>query len=548
MFSWIEKFDIIKTKFCQQEGEMGICIHIGEMLARNARMYPDEIALVERWVETGKRREITWKEFDRMANKFANALLKRGVVKGDKVLHIMMNSIDWLIAYFGVIKTGAWVVPLNFRFSSEEIKYCIDVSEPKVVIFGPEFTERIEAIKDECPTVRHYVFVGEGERPSWAESFEDFIEGVSEDEPSVEISYEDEAALYFTSGTTGRPKPILLTHKNLSASAIYESVRQKAKHTDCFLLIPPLYHTGAKMHWFGHFIVGGKGVLLRGISPQGIFEAISQEGVTVVFLLVPWANDILLALDSGDLKLDQYELSRWRLMYIGAQPVPPSLVKRWKEYFPKMAYHTVYGLSEATGPGCLYLPEEYEHKIGSIGLPGFNWEARIVDEAGQPVKRGEIGELVVRGDGVMKCYYKNPEATSQAIRNGWLHTGDMARQDEDGFFWLVDRKKDIIIVGGENVFPVEVEEFLHTHPKIKDVAAIGYPDPRLGEVVAVVIELKPGETMTEEEVFKFCEVLPRYKRPRKVFFGNVPRNPTGKIEKPKLRQKYIGTEAAFKVE
>ena len=212
-----------------------------------------------------------------------------------------------------------------------------------------------------------------------------------------------------------------------------------------------------------------------------------------------------------------------------------------------MQYDTNYGLSESTGPGCIHLGIENEHKVGAIGLPGFNWESRIVDEEGIPVKRGDVGELVVRGDGVMREYYKNPEATAKALRNGWLYTGDMAKQDEDGFIFLVDRKKDLIICGGENIFPVEVEDFLHSHSSVKDVAAIGLPDERLGEVVAVIISVVPGKTFTEEEVLKYCEKLPKYKRPKKVFFAEVPRNPTGKIEKPKLRKQYTGMEEAFKI-
>jgi acyl-CoA synthetase (AMP-forming)/AMP-acid ligase II len=293
--------------------------------------------------------------------------------------------------------------------------------------------------------------------------------------------------------------------------------------------------------------VGGRAVILKGISPEWVLEAVSEEKGTIVWLLVPWAQDILLKLDSGEIKLKDYELSQWRLMHIGAQPVPPSLVKHWKEYFPNMAYDTNYGLSESTGPGCVHLGIENEHKVGAIGLPGFNWETRIVNEEGNTIQQGEVGELAVRGDGVMREYYKNPEATTKALRNGWLYTGDMAKQDEDGFIFLVDRKKDLIICGGENVFPVEVEDFLHTLPGVKDVAAIGYPDERLGEVVTVVIDVVPGKVLTEEDVQKYCEKLPKYKRPRKVFFGEVPRNPTGKIEKPKLRKKYMGIEESFKV-
>ena len=288
-------------------------------------------------------------------------------------------------------------------------------------------------------------------------------------------------------------------------------------------------------------------MILKGVSPEGIFEAVSEEKGTIVWLLVPWALDILLKLDSGELKIEDYELAQWRLMHIGAQPVPPSLIAHWKRYFPQMDYDTIYGLGESTGPNAIHLGMENTHKIGAIGRPGFNWEARIVDEDGHDVTPGEPGELILRGGGVMKEYYKNPEATAQALRDGWLCTGDIVKQDEDGFIYIVDRKKDVIITGGENVYPVEIENFLHTHPAVRDVAAIGFPDERLGEIVAVVVELIPGKETTEVEILEHCQGLPRFKRPRKVFFGEIPRNPTGKIEKPKLRRKYTGTEGAFDI-
>ncbi|MBW1723091.1 MAG: AMP-binding protein [Deltaproteobacteria bacterium] len=520
-------------------------MHIGEMLARNARMYPDDVALVERIPAENVRKEVTWKQFDDEANRFANLLVEKGVGKGDRVVHLMMNSIEWLVTYFGILRTGAWVVPLNFRFTGADIKYCIDVAEPKVVIFGEEFTERIEEIKETVP-VRDYLFTGE-KVPEFADSVREWTPRTSPEPPDVELYYDDSCALYFTSGTTGRPKPILLAHKNLVCAAITEKVHHGQERHDNFILIPPLYHTGAKMHWFGSLIVGGRAVILKGVSPEWIFEAVSEEGGTILWLLVPWVQDILLKLDRGEMRLDDYRLEQLRLLHIGAMPVPPSLIQRWKGYFPHMDYDTTYGLSEATGPNCVHLGVENTHKVGAIGRSGFNWETRIVDEEGRDVKQGEVGELIVRGGGVMREYYKNPEATAAALKDGWLHTGDMARQDEDGFIYLVDRKKDVIICGGENVFPVEVENHLHTHKGIKDAAAIGYPDERLGEIVAVVIECVPGTTLTEEEVLAHCKALPRYKRPRKVFFGEIPRNPTGKIEKTKLRRRYIGREEAFRV-
>jgi fatty-acyl-CoA synthase len=521
---------------------------VTEILARNARMYGDEIALVEREPAKNLRKQITWKEFDEETNKVANALIAKGIKKGDKVIHLMMNCLEWLPVYFGILRTGAWAVPLNFRFTGDDIRYCADIAEARSVIFGEEFIDRINQIKGDLKTISDFVFLGPADlKPEYAQSYSDFLDGAGETEPRVPIGLLDEAALYFTSGTTGTPKPILLTHRNLEHACIVENRHHNQTHEDNFLCIPPLYHTGAKMHWFGNFIVGAKAVILKGVKPEWIIEAVSEEEATIVWLLVPWAQDILIAIENGKIKLKDYKLDQWRLMHIGAQPVPPSLIKNWKKVFPHHDYDTDYGLSESTGPGCVHLGMENLHKVGSIGKPGFDWECRVVDENMRDVPKGEAGELAVRGPGVMKEYYKNPEATGKTLVEGWLLTGDMARFDEDRFIWLVDRKKDIIITGGENIFPVEIEDFLLENEKIQDAAVIGIPDERLGEIVAAIVKVKPGRDMTEEEASLFCEALPKYKRPRKFIFDEVPRNPTGKIEKPKLRKKYAGFAESFKM-
>ena len=227
-------------------------------------------------------------------------------------------------------------------------------------------------------------------------------------------------------------------------------------------------------------------------------------------------------------------------MHSGAQPVPPVLIQRWLSYFPNHKYDTNYGLSESTGPGCVHLGMENIHKVGAIGVPGYGWQCKILAEDGSgEVAQGEVGELCVKGPGVMTCYYNDPEATAQVLTpDGWLKTGDMAMQDADGFYYLVDRKKDVIISGGENIYPVQIEDFLRTNPAIKDAAVIGMPDKRLGEITAAIIECKPGCSLTEETVNHFCLELPRYKRPKRIIFAPVPRNATGKIEKPKLREIY----------
>ena len=532
---------------------------ITDLLERNSKLYGDEIALVEinpevqeeqrvTWKEYALiqptstapyRREITWSVFDEKANRVANMLLSRGIRKGQKVAILLMNCLEWLPIYFGILKAGAIAVPLNFRYTSDEIDYCLKLADVDVLFFGPEFIGRMETIAPKLSKQMLLLFVGET-CPSFAEDYHRATANCSSVAPKILIDDEDEAAIYYSSGTTGFPKAILLKHRALLQSARMEAIHHDTTHDDVFLCIPPLYHTGAKMHWFGSLFTGSKAVLLKGNSPKAILQAVSQEHCTIVWLLVPWAQDILAALDRGELKLEDYQLSQWRLMHIGAQPVPPSLIKHWMRYFPHHKYDTNYGLSESTGPGCVHLGTDNIHKVGAIGVPGYGWKVKIVDEQNQPVKQGDVGELCVKGPGVMECYYHDPKATAEVLIDGWLHTGDMARQDEDGFYFLVDRKKDVIISGGENLYPVQIEDFLAACPKVHDVAVIGLPDPRLGEIAAAIIQVKEGETCTEEEINQFCMDLPRYKRPRKIIFADVPRNPTGKIEKPKLRQKYCG--------
>ncbi|MDY3765626.1 MAG: AMP-binding protein [Lachnospiraceae bacterium] len=530
---------------------------VTDLLERNHRLYGDEIALVElnpsvkdtkrtSWREYSLvqptsyepyRREITWSVFDEKANRVANMLIDRGIKKGDRVAILMFNCLEWLPIYFGILKTGAIAVPFNFRFDSEEIKYCADLAEVHVLFFGPEFIGRIEAIVDELSKGRLLIYVGDT-CPTFAESYREMVADCSSQPPMIPLTEEDDAAIYFSSGTTGFPKAILHNHESLTQAAEMEQKHHLTNRNDTFLCIPPLYHTGAKFHWMGSLCAGSKAVLLKGTSPEIILDAISREKCTIVWLLVPWAQDILNALDRGDLKLEDYDLSQWRLMHIGAQPVPPSLIKHWKEYFPNHLYDTNYGLSESTGPGCVHLGIENIHKVGAIGIPGFRWQCKIVDESLKEVPYGEVGELCVKGPGVMTCYYNDPKATEETIVDGWLRTGDMAMQDEDGFYFLVDRKKDVIVSGGENIYPVQIENFLSNFEKVNDVAVIGLPDPRLGEITGAIISIKKGMTCTEEEIEQFCKGLPRYKRPKKIIFADVPRNATGKIEKPALRKKY----------
>ena len=531
---------------------------ITDFLEKNARLYGQEVALVEinpseerdkaaTWwdfnlIESAGqdapyRREMTWKDFDRRANRFANLLLSRCLQKGTKVAILLMNCLEWLPIYFGILKAGCIAVPMNFRYASDEIQYCLDLADASVLVFGPEFVSRMDPIADKIPGVHTLFYVGH-DGPAYTEDCLNLMSFCSSSAPPVAMTAEDDAVIYFSSGTTGFPKAILHNHQSLVHACLVEQNHHSQGREDVFLCIPPLYHTGAKMHWFGSLLSGSKAVLLRGVKPEWILRAVTEERCTIVWLLVPWAQDLLDAIDDGRVDLSKFRLDQWRLMHVGAQPVPPSLIRRWLKVFPHHQYDTNYGLSESIGPGSVHLGVENVHKVGAIGKAGYGWKTRIVDEQGKDVAPGEVGELILFGDGVMTCYYKNPEASAEVLKDGWLYTGDMAREDAEGFIYLVDRKKDVVISGGENIYPVQIEDFLRTFNKIKDVAVIGLPDARLGEITAAIIELKEGESCTEDEINEFCVALPRYKRPKKIFFDKVPRNPTGKIEKPVLREKY----------
>ena len=538
---------------------------ITELLERNARTAGSEVALVElnpslrprseSWtefnlIEEGTdprvRREMTWGEFDAKANRVANLLISSGVKKGDKIAILLMNCLEWLPIYFGVLKTGALAVPMNYRYTADEIAYCLKLADVKMLIFGEEFIGRIETILPEISYLDQLLYANSAMHaapcPPFAKNLTEILEFASSRRPASEddLDEDDGAAIYFSSGTTGFPKAIYHLHRALIHSCRVEQAHHGQTADDVFICIPPLYHTGAKMHWFGSLISCSRAILLRGVTPEWIIRTVAAERATIVWLLVPWAQDILDAIERGEIDLSEFDLSSWRLMHIGAQPVPPSLIRRWKQYFPNHEYDTNYGLSESIGPGAVHLGVENIDHVGAIGKAGYGWKTRICTDDGRDVEPGDIGELWLSGPGVMKCYYNNPQATAETLVGEWLRTGDMAREDEQGFIYLVDRKKDGIITGGENLYPVQIEDFIRENEKVKDVAVIGLPDKRLGEIAAAIIELKPGESCTEAEMEEFCHGLPRYKRPRRIIFADVPRNPTGKIEKPKLREKYCG--------
>jgi acyl-CoA synthetase (AMP-forming)/AMP-acid ligase II len=340
---------------------------------------------------------------------------------------------------------------------------------------------------------------------------------------------------------------VLHTHYSLNNTAIGNGMSYFVEKNDNYVFFLPLYHSGTLFLWAPFYATGATGTLLREFKePRWILDALAEEKATDILFVVPIAVALLNAIKSGEIKLSDYDLSSWRYLEIGAQPVPFEVMKGLVETFP-CAVSNIYGITEGGGGGLFNLyPEDVLRKPGSIGKPTFGVEGKVVDFEGKELPPGQVGELIFTTNRMMKGYYDNPELTEETLKEGWLYTGDLLTTDKEGFFYIVDRKKDMITSGGENIFPVEIEDALMEHPYIDDVACIGYPDERLVEAVLAIVQVRHGKTMTEEEVMEFAKSkLAKYKVPRKVIFDQVMRNPTGKLMKPQMREKYTGRREAF---
>jgi acyl-CoA synthetase (AMP-forming)/AMP-acid ligase II len=511
----------------------------------NAKKYPTREFIIESHPSKNLRRSITWQVYEETTNKIANFLMKEcGVKPGDSVLHLMMNSIEWHVAYMAALKAGAVITPLNFRFESNDIKFAGEVTKPKVFIFDEGFIPRIEPIMKEMDYCKYYVCLGE-HTPQNTISYQELAEKGDPTEVLIDRADDDMAELLFTSGTTGAPKPVCHTHNSLFYIAIGNALTYNEGYDSIYLTPHPFYHTGSLFLSFPCFVAAGKIMMPMELKPTSFIRSLAEEKCTGGWTTVPTWSDLLTAIEHKEIDINDYDLSNLRHIEIGAQPVPFIILEKSKQIFPKVKLGNIYGISEGGGGGTINLyDEDILRKPGSIGKATAFMEAKAVDEEGRDVPPYKIGELVLKGPRIMKEYAFNPEMTAKTIRNGWLHTGDLIYMDEECYIYFAERAKDLIIRGGENIFPVEIEDALRKHPKVQDVAVIGYPHPRLVEIAMAVIQLKPNQTMTEEEVIELCKQvgLAKYKWPEKIVFDVVPRNPSGKIEKPKLREKYIKPE------
>ncbi len=508
----------------------------------NASKFPSREFIIESYPSKNLRRSLTWGQFDDQANKLANYLIDEcGIKKGDTVLHLMVNSLEWYVSYIAVLKTGATVTPLNFRFASSDILYASNVTECKAFILNDTFNQRIEQIIEEMDYCRHFICLGDKLLPG-VKSYNEIIEQGNGNRVCLETDDDSTAELMFTSGTTGDPKPVSHTHKTLFFTGLGNALTYNEGYNSVYLSPHPFYHSGTLFLSFPSYIAAGKILMPMEMQPNFYLKSIAIEKCTGGWNTVPTWADLINTIKTGEINLANYDLSALRHIEIGAQPVPYALLEDSKRIFPNLPISNIYGITEGGGGGLINCyDEDILRKPGSIGKATVFMEAKIIGSDKREVPAGHIGELLLKGPRIMKEYAFNYEMTARTITDEWLHTGDLAYKDEEGFIFFADRAKDLIIRGGENIFPAEIEDVLRKHPKIQDVAVLGYPHPRLVEIVMAIIQTKEGATLTNDEILDFCKEngLAKYKWPEKFVHTTIPRNPAGKIEKSKLRDIYV---------
>ncbi|MCA1319133.1 long-chain-fatty-acid--CoA ligase [Bacillus tianshenii] len=500
-------------------------MNIGMYLSQNARKVPDKLAI------SCEDRSYTYDQFNHEVNRLANGLQDIGLAHGDKIAFMMKNSDHFVFSYFAGAKIGAVIVPMNFRLTSSEISYILGQSEAKAVICDSEFEGIVEEAM-EGSSVMKVVVVGTPKNPEHRSYHEILSE--NESDPDVAVTETDDLEILYTSGTTGRPKGALFDHRRIFNVGLSMMISMGINQQERFLHIAPLFHS-AQLNLFlvSGVVLGATHYIHRDFHPVHTLQAIQEHRITHFFGVPAMFNFLLQVPDA-----DRYDLSSIRRCGYGAAPMAPELVKKSMNLFKNDQFYNLCGLTEAGPNGILLDPNGHKNHLGKNGKPSFLTEAKVVDEAGREIEPGAVGEFILRGESIMKEYYRKPEETKATLKDGWLYTGDLATVDEEGNITLVDRKKDMIISGGENVYSIEVEEVLYEHPQVLEAAIIGLPDEVWGEAVCAVVVPHQNQVVNEEELKQFCrQKLAGYKVPRRIFIEEaLPRNASGKILKYQLRQ------------
>ena len=521
----------------EQQNDPSLSSHylggIGDWLRYHAWYRPDTEALIY-----GDDR-VSYADLDVRVNRAANLLAGKGVSKGSRVALLMINSTAFLETFFACAKLGAIAVPLNFRLSPKELEFIINDAEASVIVYHARLLPLLEPIR-ETTTLQHAIAVnGEcGEGVTGADGDPDYRESLAAadtTDPDTLVGQDDPLMMMYTSGTTGKPKGALLTHANPTWIAINTQMSPLAFNTDdSTLTVAPLFHIGGlAIYTLPMLYCGARIVLQPQFEPDTLLKALERERITTLFVLP--AMWLMLSQHPG---FDDYDLSHLKVLLSGGAPCPIPVI----EFFQKRGFQFLegFGMTETCASACVLNNENAVRKNGSVGKPLIHVQMRIVDENNNDVAPGETGELVLRGPSMFREYWNRPDATAEDWRNGWFHSGDLARQDDEGFYYIVDRKKDMLISGGENVYPTQVEQVLYRHPKVRDVAVIGVPDEKWGEVPMALIVPEEGDEPTLEEIQAYCgEHLARFKVPRHLaVLEELPRTATGKVLKRELRKQY----------
>ena len=504
-------------------------------LKQSLERYPDKVAAV-----CGDVR-LTFQELDERVNRLSNALARLGLTRTDRAAILSFNCHRFLELYYGVAQLGAVVVPINFRLQAPEVKYIVNHSGSRILALDPALVSLIEPIRGELQSIEHFILISDEDREGYL-NYERLLSNEDSKYHGPEISDDELLGLFYTSGTTAEPKGVMLSHKNMLSNIKHSEGVYNYLPEDIYLHAAPMFHLADGAAVFSHTSRGATQAFIPRFDPKQVLETVARERVSLLLLVPTMLNFVLQQPD-----LESYDLASLRHLTYGASPIAPDLLKRAMKVL-NCEFGQGYGLTEASPLLTVLKHEDHlvtddksAKRLTSCGKPVDGVDVRVINEECSDVRPGEVGEIIARGANIMVGYWKRPDETEDTVRDGWLHTGDLATVDEDGYIYLVDRKKDMIVTGGENVYSTEVEAVLYEHPSIKEAAVIPIPDRDWGEAVHACIAVRDGKQVTAEELEEFCrERLANYKVPRSIEFieGELPKGGTGKILKKQLKERY----------